>query len=56
MKKVVKLSEYKKKKKREAGHEHGKGPALSPFWMAAGVFALAVAVVFVYLIIAGSRP
>ena len=56
MKKVVKLSEYKKKKKHETKNERGAGLALSPLWVAAGVFALAVAVVFVYLLITGSRP
>jgi hypothetical protein len=56
MKKVVKLSDYKKKNKRETKSEHGTGLALSPLWTAAGVFALSVVVVFVYLLLTGSRP
>lgn len=56
VKNVVKLSDYKKKKKRETKNEKGTGLALSPLWMAAGGFALAVVVVFVYLLITGSRP
>jgi len=56
VKNVVKLSEYRKRKKREAKHDDGPGLALSPLWVAAGVFAIAVAVVFVYLVLTGSKP
>ncbi|SCY07110.1 hypothetical protein [Desulfoluna spongiiphila] len=54
MKKVVKLSEYRKKKKREA-HE-GPGREKSTVWMVAGVFAVAVLAVFIYLLLTGSTP
>jgi len=56
VKNVVRLSEYRKRKKREGKHDGGPGLALSPLWVAAGVFAIAVIVVFVYLVLTGSKP
>jgi len=55
-KNIVKLSEYRKKKNRGMKNGHGTGFAMSPLWTAAGLFALAVAVVFVYFLITGGRP
>lgn len=54
MKKVVKLSEYRKKKKRDA--HQGTGSPLSTVWVVAGVFAAAVLMVFVYLVLTGGTP
>ena len=56
VKNVVRLSEYRKRKKREGKHDGGPGLALSPLWVAVGVFAIAVIVVFVYLVLTGSKP
>ncbi|BCS97656.1 hypothetical protein DSLASN_32880 [Desulfoluna limicola] len=56
VKNVVKLSEYRKRKKRESKHENEPRLALSPLWIASGAFAIAVAVVFVYLVFTGSKP
>ena len=55
VKNVVKLSEYRKRKKREEKHDGGPSLALSPLWIAVGVFAVAVAVVFLYLVLTGSK-
>lgn len=54
MKNVVKLSEYRQKKRREA--EKGRGWVVRPIWVVAGLFALSVALVFVYLLVMGGRP
>lgn len=54
MKNVVKLSEYRQKKRREA--EKGRGWVVRPIWVVAGLFTLSVALVFVYLLVMGGRP
>jgi len=58
MKKVVKLSEYRKKKKNKHRGEtvRGRATRLSPLQVTCGVFLLAVLVVFVYLLLAGGNP
>lgn len=51
MEKVVKLSEYKKRKRCEV-----KRREWMPLWRVAGIFLLAVALVFGYLMFMGGRP